>query len=146
MKLRLRIVAIAVVVGTIAPLLCRGQTVAADRPVTLIRDVPFLFYGGKTGISRPTLQAVPQPGATERGLQFSFGQRDDSSHPSRTHHVIVGALVGAAAGLGLGLIADHTGPNGAPGSGEHLTYTLELCTAPIGLVIGALTGLLIPAH
>lgn len=146
MKLKIRIIAIAVSVGIAVPFTARGQTALEGRPVSLVLAATAGPYPVRAGISRPTVQAVSRSGLHERDLAFSSTERDDTAHFSRTHHVIVGALIGAAVGLGTGLIADHMAKSAGPGSGEQVTYTFAPYTTPIGLIIGALIGLLIPPH
>lgn len=142
MKLRANILAIAVVGASLVPFPAHGQVTFAQRAESRTCHC----YAETSGISRPLPQDVLRTGIRTNPAQLSFRQSDDTSQSSRTHTVIVGALVGGAIGLGTGLILDHTGKSGGTGSGEHITYTFEVYTIPIGVVIGALSGLLIPTH
>lgn len=143
MKLLTNIVAIFVATSSLAPFIANGQVVTPERTVGRVVVDNFQWLHAKSGISRPISQDVLRNGTTASALTLPLTRRHDSSQSRRAHNVIIGALVGGAVGLGVGLLLDHTAKNGRPGSGEQLTYTFEVFTIPIGVVLGAVSGLIV---
>jgi hypothetical protein len=146
MNLRANIFAIAVAASSLSPLIAHGQVTAAERTATQGVIGTFSPFRERLGVSQPLPQDDVRTETSASAFKLSDRQSDDRSHFSRTHNVIVGALVGAAVGLGTELLLDHTAKSAGPGSGEQITYTFEVVTIPLGVVIGALTGLLIPSR
>ncbi len=139
MTLRANILAIAVVGSSLFPLIAHGQITIADRT----QPGTGQNYAKRFGISRPLPQDASSTGAWA-SLKLSSRQGDDSSHSSRTQNVIVGGVVGAVVGFGAGLLIDHAAKRDGTRSGDHISYTYEIITIPLGVVIGGLIGLFIP--
>lgn len=139
----LRSVSVAAIVCM--PAAVYGQTAVAhmaDQWASPPTHPPYTARAGIAPVPRGTSSATHFPdGITTVAVDSSH-----SSHGNRVHNVLIGALVGGASGFAVGLLMDHGSKSGGTGSGEHVTYSWEILTAPFGLLIGAVTGLLIPTH
>lgn len=98
--------------------------------------------------------AAPQQIASSPGLLLldrdtSVTNAGSSTHTSRAKHVVDGLLIGAAAGWGAGLVLDHsTNRNSSRPCGgcDHIYYSMEILTAPLGAVVGGIVGALLPTR
>jgi hypothetical protein len=139
-------IAIAIIGSALVPSIANGQAITPERSAGRAARGVFELWGERSGVSRPVSRAALRNVAGDSVPELSLSQRSDTVKSSRTPKVIIGALVGGAAGLAAGLLLDHTGKSGGSGSGEHVTYTFEVDTVPIGAIIGAATALLVNAH
>lgn len=146
MKLVTNIFAIAVACTSLAPFTAGGQVLTPERTAGRVVVDNFQLLPARPGISRPISRDFLRNGTVASALTLPHTQRQDSSQSGRAHNAIIGALVGSAVGLGAGLLLDHVSKSGGPGSGEQITYTFEVYTIPIGVIIGAVSGLLVPTH
>lgn len=146
MKLLTNIFAIVVAGSSLAPFIADGQVVTPERTVGRVVVDNFQLLPARPGISRPNSQDFLRNGTTASALTLPLRQTRDSSQSSQAHDAIIGALVGGAVGLVVGLLLDHTAKNGRPGSGEQVTYTLEVYTIPTGAILGAVSGSLVATH
>ena len=146
MKLRATLFPIAVATLSLLPLVVEGQAAVAEQTASQAVIGPTSLLQARMGVSRAVQRTDTGTEVPARVHKLPYHQSDDTSHSSRTHNVIVGTLVGAAVGIGTGLLLDHTANSGRHASGEQVTYSFEVITIPLGSFIGAVTGLLIPTH
>lgn len=74
------------------------------------------------------------------GVELAPGDTS-AHHGNRAHHAAVGALIGGAVGLALGIAGDRPGLGRGEMRGGHF-HNLWLITAPLGALVGALAGTL----
>jgi hypothetical protein len=146
MSVQASAIAIVVIGLALTAPVVNGQVIATERSGGQPTGGTFQLWRERSGISRPISQTIQPNGTSESVLELSPSQGSDSAKSSRAHNVIIGALVGGAIGLGVGLLLDHTGKSGGGGSGEHITYTFEVYTIPIGIIVGAASALLVSPH
>lgn len=119
----------------IAPTALCGQ--GLDHSAAVLPGGPF-ETAGRAGVGALAFPpAAPAPSMSVATLVV----RDTSSHHgSRAHHVAVGALIGGAVGLVLGIAGDRPGLGRGEMRGGHF-HNLWLLTVPLGAGMGALVGL-----
>lgn len=130
------------VLAVAAPATIQGQGFDHTHPAPLT--------GPFTTVGRAGVRALTFPMATTTPPVFTgaaeLTQRDTSGHhASRAHHAVVGALVGGAVGLVIGVIGDRPGAIGTGEMAHGSWHNLWLITAPFGAAGGAMVGALLPS-
>lgn len=135
---RLGVVALCML-AFIAPAGLRGQGLDHGAIVPLRGPVEMM---GRAGVGALT----SSPATVISAARVEIVEHDTSArHGSRTHHAAVGALIGGAVGLVIGVVGDRPGAIGTGELAHGSWHNLWLITAPIGAAVGALIGTAWPA-
>lgn len=115
---------------------------AAPNMPKIVMSAPFA-YAAPAGIS-PEVRTEPSNHVRRQVTLSLLAMRSaDTVHRSRAQHVVTGALAGAVAGFAAGALYDR----GCTGeSRDRVSCSFEYITTPLGAAVGAVIGLLIPAH
>ncbi len=129
---------------SLQPTVVRGDSTARESRPGPHANAPYAWLNA----------TAPQQIAPSHGLFLLHGdtsvkRADSTAHTSRAKHVVYGLLIGAAAGWGAGLVLDHSlNRNSARACGgcDHVYYTTEILTAPLGALVGGIVGVLLPTR